>query len=328
MIFDNGDSMRTSVLATIAVVVIIAAGACVVLAVGDSDKEDGIETITVTMSWEKDIVERIVGDDYRVVSMMGPNVNPHEAYSTPSNISDLYNSVLYFKIGTGVEWETAFFDAVQKDIPSSVKIADISKNITYTALPNVDHHDHHDHENGEKESDHGIESEESVTDAHIWTSPDILRQIAAYIKKETSALNPDGAENYKANLVRFNKDVDDIDAKMTEIASVAGTGHKHVMVWHPAWQYLLHQYADRFGVDLHMISVEANGEVTPSQAVSMIIEEGCKSIFVSTTDEGYEGRSTLEEAGIEVHVVSPTSSDMLESISEFLDFLEEDFKKA
>ena len=133
---------------------------------------------------------------------------------------------------------------------------------------------------------------------------------------------------FEKNLEKFNKDVDSIDKKMTEVASVAGTGHKHVMVWHPAWQYLLQQYADRFGIDIHMVSVEANGEVTPSQAVSMIKDEGCKSIFVSTTDEGYEGRSTLEDAGIEVHVVSPTSDDMLESISELLDFLEEDFKKA
>lgn len=321
MTIRNRTSMKTSTLAAIAVVIIIAAGACLVLAHNGDEKDDGAETITVTMSWEKDIVERIVGDDFRVVSMMGPNVNPHEAYSTPSNVSDLYSSKLYFKIGTGVEWETAFFDAVQKDIPSSVKIADISKNIEYTALPNVEHH-HHEHE----ESDH--EHEESATDAHIWTSPDILRQIAAYVEKEVSALNPDGADDYKSNLEKFNKDVDSIDKKMTEVASVAGTGHKHVMVWHPAWQYLLQQYADRFGIDIHMVSVEANGEVTPSQAVSMIKDEGCKSIFVSTTDEGYEGRSTLEDAGIEVHVVSPTSDDMLESISEFLDFLEEDFKKA
>lgn len=289
----------------------------------DSDTDESKGTIAVTMSWEKDIVERIVGDDYNVVSMMGPNVNPHEAYSTPSNVKDLYSSKIYFKIGSGVEWETAFFDAVQKEIPSAVKIVDISKNITYTPLKNVEHHHHHDGEDS-----HEKHEEESAYDPHIWTSPDILRKVASLIESEVSSLNPDGSSAYADNLKAFNKDVDALDSKMTEVAKIAGTGHRHVMVWHPAWQYLLQQYADRFGMDIHMVSVEANGEVTPSQAVSMIKDEGCTSIFVSTTDEGYEGRSTLEEAGITVHVVSPTASDMIESIDEFLDFLEEDLKKA
>ena len=289
----------------------------------DSDTDESKGTIAVTMSWEKDIVERIVGDDYNVVSMMGPNVNPHEAYSTPSNVKDLYSSKIYFKIGSGVEWETAFFDAVQKEIPSAVKIVDISKNITYTPLKNVEHHHHHDGEDS-----HEKHEEESAYDPHIWTSPDILRKVASLIESEVSSLNSDGSSAYADNLKAFNKDVDALDSKMTEVAKIAGTGHRHVMVWHPAWQYLLQQYADRFGMDIHMVSVEANGEVTPSQAVSMIKDEGCTSIFVSTTDEGYEGRSTLEEAGITVHVVSPTASDMIESIDEFLDFLEEDLKKA
>ncbi len=288
----------------------------------DSDTDESKGTIAVTMSWEKDIVERIVGDDFNVVSMMGPNVNPHEAYSTPSNVKDLYSSKIYFKIGSGVEWETAFFDAVQKEIPSAVKIVDISKSITYTPLNNVEHH-HHDGEDSHEEHEG-----ESAIDPHIWTSPDILRKVASLIESEVSSLNPDGSSAYADNLKAFNKDVDALDSKMTEVAKIAGTGHRHVMVWHPAWQYLLQQYADRFGMDIHMVSVEANGEVTPSQAVSMIKDEGCTSIFVSTTDEGYEGRSTLEEAGITVHVVSPTASDMIESIDEFLDFLEEDLKKA
>ncbi len=316
--------MKTSILAAIAVAVVIVAGACVVLMHNDdSDTDESKGTIAVTMSWEKDIVERIVGDDFNVVSMMGPNVNPHEAYSTPSNVKGLYSSKIYFKIGSGVEWETAFFDAVQKEIPSSVKIVDISKSITYTPLNNVEHHHHHDGEDSHEEHEG-----ESATDPHIWTSPDILRKVAALIESEVSSLNPDGSVAYADNLKAFNKDIDVLDSKMAEVARIAGTGHKHVMVWHPAWQYLLQQYADRFGMDIHMVSVEANGEVTPSQAVSMIKGEGCASIFVSTTDEGYEGRSTLEEAGITVHVVSPTSSDMIESIGEFLDFLEEDLKKA
>ncbi len=314
--------MKTSVLAVIivAIVAIIGIGAAFAFS-GHSD--DSKETITVTMSWEKEIVEDIVGDDYNVVSMMGSNVSPHEAYSTPSNVSDLYGSKIYFKIGTGVEWETAFFDAVAANIPSTVKVVSIGDSIEYVALPNTHHH-HHEGEEAEAEE----EDEESATDAHIWTSPDILRKVAKLVADEVSKINPDNAATYDKNLKDYYAKADKVDEKMAAVATAVGTEHTHVMVWHPAWQYLIEQYAAKFGADLHMESVEEDGEVTPAEAAAIVKEEGCKAIYVSTTDEGYEGRVALEEAGIIVHVVNPTADDMLVSVTEFLGYLESDISGA
>ena len=312
--------MKTSVLAVIiiAVIAVIGIGAAVALSGSNDDSKD---TITVTMSWEKEVVESIVGNDYNVVSMMGSNVSPHEAYSTPSNVSDLYKSKIYFKIGTGVEWETAFFDAVSANLPSSVKIVSIGDSIEYVALLNTHHHHHEGDEEAEEE-------EESATDAHIWTSPDILRKIANLVRDEVSALNPEKATTYDRNLELYYAKADKVDEKMAAVATAAGTGHTHVMVWHPAWQYLLVQYAERFGADFHIESVEADGEVTPAEAAEIVRDEGCKAIYVSTTDEGYEGRAALEEAGITVHVVNPTADDMLSSVTDFLKYLESDLAGA
>ena len=304
--------MTTLAAAVIAAVFAIGMGGLLFIN-GDGDDKD---TISVTMGWEKDIVEEIVGDNYRVVSMMGTNVSPHEAYSTPSNISDLYGSVMYFKIGTGVEWETAFFDSVTRDIPSSVKIIDISSSIEYVPLPNTHHH----HDDGD---DH---EEESATDPHIWTSPDILRKVAALVADVVSEADPIHASEYASNLKAYEARADAVDEKMVAIASKVGDAHVHVMVWHPAWQYLIEQYAARFGADLHQESVEEDGEVSPAEAVAIVKGEGCRSVYVSTIDEGYEGRAALTEAGIAVHVVNPTADDMLSSVSEFLSFLESDLE--
>ncbi len=308
--------MNATVISAIFVAIIAVAGTGAVLVLNGGSNDDR-ETITVTMSWEKDIVEEIVGDDYKVVSMMGSNVSPHEAYSTPSNVSDLYGSVMYFKIGSGVEWETAFLDAVASEIPAKVTVVDIASSITYTALPNIHHH-HHEEE-GEEE-----EEEESATDAHIWTSPAILKSIAQLVCEKVSVLNPEHAATYEANLAAYSSKVADVDALMTELATKLGNTHAHVMVWHPAWQYLINQYANSFGTDLHMLSVEADDEVTPAQAADIVKDEGCGAIYVSTTDEGYEGKTALEEAGITVHVVNPTADDMLASITQFLGYLSAD----
>ncbi|TQS82611.1 MAG: hypothetical protein A3Q59_03720 [Methanomethylophilus alvi] len=304
--------MKSATIALIAAAAVIAAGAGAAFVLLENDSDEKKDTVAVTMSWEKDIAGEIVGDRYEVVSMMGSNVSPHEAYSTPSNISDLYKSEIYFKIGTGVEWETAFFDAVSKDIPSSVKIVSIADGIEYTALPNGHHH-------------HGEEEQaDSASDPHIWTSPDNLRKIAEFMAAEISKLDPDNASDYSENLGKYLAKVDAVDAEMESLAKVAGSGHVHVMVWHPAWKYLLEQYAERFGTDFHMISVEEDGEVTPAEAAAIVKDEGCSAIYVSVTDEGYEGRQALEDAGITVHVVNPTADDMLSSVSEFLSYLRGD----
>ncbi len=311
--------MNAKMIALAAVLIVAVAGAALVLAPHENDDKD---TITVTMSWQKDIVESIAGDDYEVISMIGSNVSPHEAYSTPSNVSDLYKSKIYFEIGSGVEWETAFLESVMEDIPDSVRIVNIASSIEYTPLPNTHHH-HHD---GEEEGEEHEEHEESAYDAHIWTSPDILRSIAKLVANEMSALDPENADRYADNYSDYCKRVDAVDERMQAVADLVGDAHTHVIVWHPAWQYLLEQYAEGFGADLHQESVEEDGEVTPAEAAEIVKEEGCKSIYVSTTDEGYEGRTALEEAGIIVHVVQPTADDMLVAISDFLGFLESDLK--
>jgi zinc transport system substrate-binding protein len=308
---------KTIAIAAVAVLLIAGIGAFLVLSHHD---DDGRDTITVTMSWEKEIVEDIAGDRFKVVSMLGPNVSPHEAYSTPSNISDLYGSVMYFKIGSGVEWERAFLDSVQKDIPSKVRIVDIASSIEYVALPNTHHH-HHDGEQDDDDDD-----EESAYDAHIWTSPDILRSIAKLVRDKLTEIDPENASEYSKNLSEYLAKADKVDEKMRAVADLVGSEHTHVMVWHPAWQYLIVQYSERFGADLHQESVEEDGEVSPAEAAAIVKGEGGKSIFVSTTDEGYEGRKALEEAGITVHIVNPTATDMLGAISEFLDYLESDLK--
>lgn len=299
----------------VAVVAIVAViGIASVAVMMDDDSDDGRDTITVSMAWEKDIVEDIVGDNYKVVTMMGANVSPHEAYSVPSNILDLYTSVLFFKIGTGVEWETAFFDDVQKDIPSSVKIVDISKSIIYDALPSVGH----DHEHTESYIGEG-----ETSDPHIWTSPAILKKIAKLITDTVSEMDPENAAEYQANYEEYSEDVGEIDSEMDELAALLAD-HTHVGVWHPAWQYFLSQYASEHGADIHMIAIESEGEKTAAEAISILFDEGIDTIYVSITDEGYENRSALEESNINVCVVNPTAEDMLEELSKFIELLKQD----
>ncbi len=294
-----------------AALICIGAAAAFVLTQSDDEKAK----IAVTMPWEKTIVESIAGDDYRVVSMVGEGFDPHSSYSTPSNIADLYSSKIYFEIGSGVEWETAFLESVKSDIPASVRIVDLAGSIEYDPIASGHHH----HEDGEEEKEDG------EMDAHIWTSPAILKKIASAIADALRDLNPGRSSEYARNLSDFESKVGLLDAKAEKIADAYGSKETEIMVWHPAWGYMLGQYMGSLGMDLDMVSIEANGEVeSAADAAAILSGENAKSMIVSPLDDGYAFRDALTSTyGIRVYAVNPTATDILKELGLFLDDLAE-----
>jgi zinc transport system substrate-binding protein len=300
--------MKTISIVAIVIAIVLVAGAAAVVVMHNNSNDDDRQTITVTMAWEEDIVEEIAGDEYNVVSMMPSNVSPHTTYSQPSTVAELYSSTVYFMVGSGIEWETAFMDDVISQIPDSVEIVKLADEIEYTPLYSVE------------------TSESGEYDVHIWTSPDNLAKMAEVIMDKLIELNPDNASVYEANYEAYMDKVDAVNDKMTELADLVGDEEINILVWHPAWQYFIEQYGAEMGLNANMIGVESQGEVSIEDAVTLYKDYDV--IYVSVTDEGYEYRDVLEENGINVEVVNPTPDDMLESLSDFIDLLMQEYAES
>ena len=294
--------------------VLVFGGTGVAVAVSESESDD-LPVIVVSMAWQKDMVQEVAGDGYRVVSMLQANTSPHENYSQPTDIAYLYTADIYFMIGSGVEWEEIFLDDVRSNIPDSVDMVSLADSIEYDPLPPVEHH----HEHGEHEHHEGEES-----DPHIWTSPAIVKKMAVAVAQKLKDTYPADSAVFDANLASYEGRIAAVDAEAQALFEYIGGTEYHVMVWHPAWQYFLSQYCASFGMDLDMVAIETSGEVEPSAAIEMIEDEGCDTVYVSVTDEGYENRSVIEEHGISVRVVNPTPADILDSVEDFLRYLKED----
>lgn len=300
--------MKTISIVAIVIAIVLVAGAAAVVVMHNNSNDDDRQTITVTMAWEEDIVKEIAGDEYNVVSMMPSNVSPHTTYSQPSTVVELYSSAVYFMVGSGIEWETAFMDDVISQIPDSVEIVKLADEIEYTPLYSVE------------------TSESGEYDVHIWTSPDNLAKMAEAIMDKLIELNPDNASVYEANYEAYMDKVDAVNDKMTELAELVGDEEINILVWHPAWQYFIEQYGTEMGLNANMIGVESQGEVSIEDAVTLYKDYDV--IYVSVTDEGYEYRDVLEENGINVEVVNPTPDDMLESLSDFIDLLMQEYAES
>ncbi len=306
--------MKSSHIAMIVAAVVVI-GAISAFVIYDNSEDDDRQTITVTMEWEKSIIESISGDEYNVVSFMSADESPHTATPSSSNIADLYDSVIYFEIGSGVEFETSMLtDDVVSEIPSTVEVVLLADYVD--ELIDTD--------------GNSVSEVTSSTDPHIWTSPDNLADIAEIIMEKLSELNPDNASLYEENYEAYLDEIDAVNEKMETLADLIDSLDENdltVIVWHPAWRYFLLQYADSYLSDgsISMYAIEGNGEATMSDAITMISEQDNNVLYVSPTDEGYEYMDALEDEGIVVEVVDPTGSDALEQISLFIDLLYEQY---
>lgn len=298
------------VLAVLAALIAVASTAYVLTSDNGGDSDDR-DMITVTMAWQKDIVESIGGDLFDVEEMLHSSTDPHGDSSTVDNVYNLNKSKFYFMIGSGVEWEENFMTGdVLKDLPSSVEVVRLAEHMDYEPLPM-----------------YGMDA--GVNDPHIWTSPDNLRLMASIIKEELSEAYPEHAESFSKNLLDYEKRIDDVDSKAKALATGLDSDKTYtVTCWHPAWQYLLEQYMKEKGASFEMYALEGDGSTSPSDIANLVGEKGCDTVYVSVNDQGYQSRKEIEKHGIEVRVVNPTPDDILETIDSFIGYLSDDLKSS
>ena len=87
---------------------------------------------------------------------------------------------------------------------------------------------------------------------HLWTSPPLVRQMAARIRDALTELDPAQGPFYAANYASFAAELDDLDRDIR--AQLAGLTNRRFMVFHPSWGY----FADTYG--LIQVPIEHEGK--------------------------------------------------------------------
>ncbi|MCK4613167.1 MAG: zinc ABC transporter substrate-binding protein, partial [Thermoplasmata archaeon] len=95
----------------------------------DSDDDDDRIGVIVTILPQKEFVERVGGDRVKVTVMVPPGQSPHTYEPTPGQMKEVARAGLYFKVGSGVEFETVWMDTL-KEQNSNMEIVDGHKGIT------------------------------------------------------------------------------------------------------------------------------------------------------------------------------------------------------
>ncbi len=261
--------------------------------------------ITVSIMPQRYFVERVGGERVDVTVMVAPGASPATYEPKVAQLQALSRADAYVRIR--VPFEDAWLDRFESVAPGML-IVDATRGID--RMPMVTQHRHGGvgapHEQGEIFREGGDEH----PDPHIWLSPRLAKIQAQTICDALAGLDPGYEADYRANLLGFLADIDELDAGIR--AALEGLSNRKFMVFHPAWGYFARDYG------LEMIPIEVGGQ-EPSAAelatlVSAAQAAGVRVVFAQPEFNRRGASTVAAEIGGEVLLISPLAPDWLDNL--------------
>ncbi|MCF8346713.1 MAG: zinc ABC transporter substrate-binding protein [Bacteroidales bacterium] len=281
---------------------------------GCSSQKDtsGAHEITVSILPQKYFVTRITGDLFPVNVMVPPGASPATYDPTPSQLTSLAKTDLYFKMGyTG--FEMAWMDKLAAT-NDSMTIIDLSEGIDLITEKKMQENVHpSDYEHGHQ---HG------GVDPHTWLSPLNVKIISRTIHKALSYKYPEYREVFDTNLESFLTDLDSLDQyisdELTNLKSVS------FFTYHPSLSYFARDYK----LDQHPLEL---GGKTPSSAhMKKLIDTGAKNnikvIFLQMQFDQKNAEVLANETGAQIVQINPLDPDWMAQLFHITEKLKEHLK--
>lgn len=260
--------------------------------------QSGRLQVFVTIAPQAYFVERVGGDLVDVHVLVAPGQSYHTFEPTPKQISAISAARVYF--GIGVPFEAAILDRI-KSAGDELLLVDTSEGVPRRAGVECSH----DHEEG---SDHHHHEEDG--DPHIWLDPRLVKLQARRIEESLSNIDPDHAAEYRKNLASFEKDLDSVHARLTEM--LKNCRGREFFVFHPSFGY----FGDAYG--LTQVAIEESGKSPSARQVQHLVEwakaSGIKTIFVQPQFADAGAEAVAREIGAKLVTIDALSRDYLSNL--------------
>lgn len=277
---------------------------CMCLFISCSNVQKPIEpTLTVTIEPLRYFTETIVGDKYKVVSMVPDGTSPETYDPTPQQLVALSKSTAYLQIGH-IGFEQTWIKKLKNNTPN-LPFYDTSKGIDLI-------HSSCGHVHNNKSADH----EHAGVEPHTWNSTKNAHIIAENIYKAVIELDKANAAYYKHRLDSLNNL---IEATNAEVKKLLTNADKTFMIYHPALTYFARDYG------LNQISIEEAGkEPSPSHLQELIKtckQNGTRIVFVQKEFDMHNAQMIAKEIGVEVVPINPLNYHWMEEMIQIAEAL-------
>lgn len=245
--------------------------------------------VVATFSILADIAQRVGGDRIAVRTLVGPGGDAHTYQPSPADARAVAEARLLVTNGLGME---GWMDRLVRAAGFKGRVAVASGGIAVQTMTEEEGHDH-----GHGRAQRKRVKPAVVSDPHAWQSLANGDRYARNIAESLIAIDPAGAETYRANYAAYSAELAALDAWVrSELAGVPAA-KRRIITSHDAFGY----FGTAYGVEL-LSPVGFSTEAEPSAAdvanlIRQIREQGVKAIFVETISDPRLVEQIAREAG-------------------------------
>lgn len=245
--------------------------------------KDTSKTLFASFAPIKEFVSYIVGDKYKVESIVPPGTEPHDFELSSSKLAELINSKGLFINGFKFErWS----DSLPNEVKN--KTCDLSNGVTPIYINNQ-------------------------IDPHIWLSPINAIKEMENIYNRMIYIDEDNKGYYLNNFNEYKNKFTALDEELMEISS--SLTQKNIVVSHAAYGYM----CNRYGLNqIYINGIEADEEPntkTLAEIIDKVEELGITTIFTEELISSQIAKKIADETGVKIEMLNT-----LESIDEGEDY--------
>ena len=246
----------------------------------------GVRYVT-TINPLRAIVAEIAGDRAEVTALLAPGASPHTYEPRPSDAMAAESAQALFYAANDIDaWAAA--------LPARERIALFSFVPAALRLP----YDEAEHA-GEGDHDHAA----GDANGHFWSDPTLVKAVLPALVDRLCAIDPGGADTYRANAARFAAELNAIDSEMQ--STFAGLRDRPVFMFHPSWSYFMHRYNLAVA---GMVEPFPGKEPTPKflrALVDTAKARGVRAVFTEPQLPRRPAEAIAEECGLPLFEIDP-----------------------
>jgi len=261
-----------------------------------------------------DWVSNIGKEKISSLALLPPNASPHTYEPTPIDIKQVSNTVLFVRVGLGLEiWSDKL---IQASGNKNLKILTLSDGIEPLAIIEPEWIHKEAHLKSNKEIDHHHKG----YNPHFWLDPIIAIKCVEKITDNLCSLDLPNKEYYQKNANEYKDKLLLLDIEAHQ--ALDNIKNKNYISFHNAFTYL----AKRYNLTEVAVIEEFPGkEPSPQymkQLVNLIKQKNVKAIFAEPQFSDKFATILAKETGINVSILDPIGSPYVKERSDYLSLME------
>lgn len=266
---------------------------CAAFSDDSATSEDGIQVAAAFYPLQY-VAARVAGEHAEVSNLTAPGGEPHDLELTPQETADVASADL-------VVFEHGFQPQVDEAIETNASGATVDVAEVVDLHPSEAHEDEHQDEH-EGESEEHADHDHGDVDPHFWHDPLLMADLADAVADELADVDPDHADDYRANADAVRADLETLDQEFTD--GLAQCERHDVVVSHDAFGYL-----DRYGLHFEPIAgLSPDAEPTPADLAhlqELIEDEGITTVFYESLVSPDIAEQLAQDTGVDTAVLDP-----------------------